>query len=117
MVPSLFSSLAIMSSLAFVIELLKLSISQISFSLMPAKSHPTENCMLAFILQDLGMLSIAKDRVTLPSHPVVAKVVAAMVHPGVAATVHPGVVATVHLAVATSRMVRAAVVQAVGIGT
>jgi hypothetical protein len=62
MVPSLFSSPAIMSSLAFVIELLKLSISQISLSRTPARSHHTANSMLAYILQELGMPSIGKDR-------------------------------------------------------
>ena len=85
-----------MSSLAFVIELPKLSISQIPLVRMLARSHHMENSMLAYILQDLGMLSIGKDRVTLPSRPVVA-----MVHPGVA---------TIHLAVA-------AVVQVMGTGT
>jgi len=97
MVPSLFSSLAIMSSLAFVIELLELSISQISLIHTPARSHHMENSMLAYILQHLRMPSIGKDRFAPPSHPVVA-----MVHLGVAAT---------------SRMVRAAVVQAVGTGS
>ena len=67
-----------------------------------------ENSMLAYILQDLGMPSIGKDRFTPPSHPVVA-----MVHPGVVETVHLGVAAMA----ATGRMVRAAVVQAVGTGT
>ena len=51
------------------------------------------NSMLAYILQDLGMPSIGKDRFTPPSHPVVAAMDA------------------------TSRMVRAAVVRAVGTGT
>ena len=82
-----------MSSLAFVIELLERSISQISLIRMPARSHHMENSMLAYILQDLGMPSIGKDRFTSPSHPVVAAMDA------------------------TSRMVRAAVVQAVGTGT
>jgi hypothetical protein len=67
-----------------------------------------ENSMLAYILQHLEMPSIGKDRSTPPSHPVVA-----MVHLAVAATVHLGVAAMA----ATSRMVRVAVVQAVGTGT
>jgi hypothetical protein len=85
-----------MSSLAFVIELLKLSISQISLSRTPVRIHRTENSMLAYILQDLEMPSIGKNKNTTPGHPVVA-----MVHLAVAAA---------------SRMVPVAVVQAVGFG-
>ena len=73
-VPSLLSSLAIMSLLAFVIELLKLSISQMSLNRMPARSHHTEKSMLVYILQPLGMPSNGKDsngRPT-PGHPVEA---------------------------------------------
>jgi hypothetical protein len=81
MVPSLFSNPATMSSLAFVIELLKHSISQISLSRTPARSHHMENSMLAYILQELGMSSIGKDRCTMLAHPVVV-----MVHLALAAT-------------------------------
>ena len=90
MVPSLFSSLAIMNSLAFVIELLKLSTSQISLSRTPARIHHTENPMLAYILQELRMPSIGKNKNTTPGHPLMAMI---------------------HLA-AASRMVRVAVIQA-----
>jgi hypothetical protein len=91
-----------MSSLVFVIELLKLSISRISLSRTP--TIHMENSMLASILQESRIPSIGKDRWRVLSH-----LVAAMVHLAVAAMIHLAVVAT-------SRMVRAAVAQAVGTG-
>jgi hypothetical protein len=96
MVLSLLSSPAIMSSLAFVIELLKLSISQTSLSRTPARSHHTENSTLAYILQGLRMPSIEQDRCAMLGHPA-----AVMVHLAVAAW---------------SRMIQATVVRVVGAG-